>query len=764
MYYTREQHRRFLDKELTAISEDYLKKLNSRALALLADNEVYVTQFVKLDLKRDATNVADRNVLGTGQLILRFKKDKGIPRKNEYFTAVVLEKEMSIPRNWREISWGNLRRHQVEFSEVHCVWQGKTDDNGFLLCGFTGLSIEMATFLENKEGCVIVLGPQEPPMDYYQNLIDIVNNNDKNMPAKDILDFEKKAVEWNPTHINSNAEQVEGIVKSLESTQQLIFQGPPGTGKTHLMAELVAHLLSQNKSVLVTAMTNRALIELAKKESLKKLLSEKRIMKTNVSSDELIVCKDLSPIDSKNIACISGNLTLATFYNSSGWAKQCYNECPFDYVIMDEASQALFGMIAACKNLGQKVVWIGDQNQMQPIVLLSEETLTRNDFTMLANGFVTLCENFDFKSYILTETHRLLKKSAELTSLFYHTSLKSVADFKYVFSDSTISYIPKDGGTILIPKSMPVGEKADRGCCDFTIGIVGDILSSQPNLKIAVLTKFRAAVRMLQNCFISKYGNKENVLIDTVERVQGMTCDVCIYYIPNTMMSMSLDRPLFNVATSRAKQLTIIVADRTILNTSCHRDVHSYLTGITSGVIPEKREVSSITQDNHIIDENCIGLRLKGKIDLSKFETSKQKSVKSSTKKNIYIIDTNVFVNCPDIISKIDDQYQIVMSAKVIDELDKLKIRLDVAGKRNVEIALRLINKAMDKQNVSMELSCPDLLPDDFNKKSPDNNILTVALKFKEENPILLTSDNGLQVKAKGLKIATITLKEFLKR
>ena len=135
---------------------------------------------------------------------------------------------------------------------------------------------------------------------------------------------------------------------------------------------------------------------------------------------------------------------------------------------------------------------------------------------------------------------------------------------------------------------------------------------------------------------------------------------------------------------------------------------------------------------------------------------------KSTTQKNIYIIDTNVFVNCPDIISKIDEHYQVVMSAKVIDELDKLKIKLDAANKKNVETALRLINKAMDKPNVSMELSDPDLLPNDFNKKSPDNNILTVALKFKNENPILLTSDNGLQVKAKGLRIATITLKDFL--
>lgn len=303
-------------------------------------------------------------------------------------------------------------------------------------------------------------------------------------------------------------------------------------------------------------------------------------MKTSASSDELVTCKNLKPINSKEITCIPGNLTLSTFYNTSGWAKLCYDERPFDYVIMDEASQALFGMIAACKNLWKECNMDRDQNQMQPIVLLSDESLIRNDFTMLANGFSTLCENFEYKSYILTETHRLLKKSAELTSLFYHTSITSVANFEYVFQNFPISYIPKDGGTILMSKKMPIGTKADKENCDFTIRIVEDILLFQPKLNIAVLTKFRAAVRMLQKSFISKYGSKDNLLIDTVERVQGMTCDVCVYYIPNAITSMSLDKSLFNVATSCAKQLTIIIADNSILNASCHRDVHSYLLKI----------------------------------------------------------------------------------------------------------------------------------------------------------------------------------------
>lgn len=68
-------HKRFLDKELTAISESYLKLLNTKAISLLASNDLYVSQYVKLDFKKNDIE-ADRNVLGSGQLMLRFKRIK----------------------------------------------------------------------------------------------------------------------------------------------------------------------------------------------------------------------------------------------------------------------------------------------------------------------------------------------------------------------------------------------------------------------------------------------------------------------------------------------------------------------------------------------------------------------------------------------------------------------------------------------------------------------------------------------------------------
>jgi hypothetical protein len=94
--------------------------------------------------------------------------------------------------------------------------------------------------------------------------------------------------------------------------------------------------------------------------------------------------------------------------------------------------------------------------------------------------------------------------------------------------------------------------------------------------------------------------------------------------------------------------------------------------------------------------------------------------------------------------------------------LDYLKISLTEEQRKNVHKAIKHINESFDKRNIKMDTADLALLPNDFNKKSPDNFILSVALIYKSENPIMLTSDNGLQIKAKGLGITTITLKAFL--
>ena len=57
-------------------------------------------------------------------------------------------------------------------------------------------------------------------------------------------------------HANTEQEQV---IRRLEETGAVIVQGPPGTGKSHTIANLIGHLLAQDKSILVTSHASKAL-------------------------------------------------------------------------------------------------------------------------------------------------------------------------------------------------------------------------------------------------------------------------------------------------------------------------------------------------------------------------------------------------------------------------------------------------------------------------------------------------------------------------
>lgn len=158
---------------------------------------------------------------------------------------------------------------------------------------------------------------------------------------------------------------------------------------------------------------------------------------------------------------------------------------------------------------------------------------------------------------------------------------------------------------------------------------------------------------------------------------------------------------------------------------------------------------------NHTIETKNLQLKVIDKIDIRIIKESKT-----------YIIDTNVFVDCPNIIKKIQDHHQIVLSAKVIDELDSLKVRnkLTLNEKNNVKKAINSINSNFKKRGIKMITADKKLLSEDFDFSSPDNLILSVALQFKDNNPVMLTSDKSLQTKSMGYDITTISLKDFLRQ
>jgi len=769
MIYSREEHIRFLEEELRAQTEAYKQKLDTSALFLLQDRkELFVAQFLTFK---------------DGEMILKFPNTRGIPRQGEYLYCFTVPKDLRNYRDWGNKTYGDLIKAKTNYSEIVCIWQTPSNEKDFSIAGFRGVELEFAIHIQEAEGMILLLGPNKPPFEYIANLQSIVQNQN-NESVNKIFDQDFQVSDWTPSLLDNKYNIADFVLSQLALQDSLIIQGPPGTGKTYLIAEICERLCNQGKSILVTALTNRALIEIVEKPALQTLLEEHRIFKTKLSVDEAKAFKDLQ--QTKEVSPQPYNLILSTFFITSGQAAKTFNEPPFDYVIVDEASQALLGMFGGAKLLGKKNIWIGDTRQLPPVVSLSDDKVRRKNYGALVDGLKALSETASMPIFQLTETHRLTDRAAKYSGLFYKDSLNSRAkkNIRLSYSEMDIDFkrfFNPNGGPTLIKTDLKAGEFKPTNALKLATDIVKHLLETNEKLHISVLTYFVETTKALQKAIFQTIGYHNNLLIETVSRVQGLTTDVTIFVVPNSSYHRSLENRLFNVATSRSKRHTLIITDKGVLTRSqIDNEVKTYLQkldeefsfyiqfdGLAIANISEAKQEpvekeNTETTEAKTETERNIGLKVLGKIDISKFEKPK-KEIKND-KENIYIIDTNVFVDYPDIISKIDKKYQVILSAKVIDELDKLKVTLSEEHKKNVQKAIKQINDSFDKRNIKMNTADLTLLPSDFDKKSPDNFILSVALKYIDENPIMLTSDNGLQVKSKGFGITTITLKEFLKQ
>ena len=739
MRYTRNEYENFLSLELETQVKEYEQVICVKANVLKERGEIFVGRYIKMQ--------------PNGIAIFKVRNSDNMPRKNSFWTASFLIGEMGSFKHWGDNTWANLRKnYQRTYSDALCAWIQKSEEQDFCIVGIKNLSTDFADLLE-KEKPIIAFGPQEPPLKYLLNLINIVRDS-TNQDLQKILDYNEHSPQWNPRRIEAKEDLTTILLNDLENTNNLVVQGPPGTGKTYRMAQLAAKLLKENKSVLVTALTNQALIELAKKDNIKQFLANGAVYKTSLTVDESKEIPSLHPVKENLCYASNGHLTLATFYLSSGWAVELQDK-PFDYVIVDEASQAVLPMLAASTKLGKKVIWIGDQNQLSPIVMTNEDIINKYQWSPMVKGFETICHQFAFNSYMLCDSFRLTQRGADSTGFFYDNQLRSVAEEQTI--PSKLSLLNPKGGPVFVGLDLQIGDKAPLNALESIFDYICKIISEAPKAEIAILSKFRETVRQLQKYFVLNWtltkDLPDNLRIETVDRVQGLTVDYCIFFIPNASIRYSLDNKLFNVATSRAKYNTIIVSDNALLKQNMTEEVRKYLL--------KAQEEKFASFEPQTITAGNIGVTITGKIDLSKFERKRRELVEG--KENIYIIDTNVFVNCPDIISRIGTQYKIVIPATVLEELDKLKLKADI-DKKNLNNAAKNINIAFTKHFSSMEDAEVSLLPAGFDKHNPDCKILSVALKYKNENPILLTSDNMLQTRANGLGITTISLKEFLKK
>ena len=550
MIINRRKHWQFLEDELKAETEDFKKIYLATAISLLKiSQEMYVAQFISFK---------------DGEMIMKFPISRALPRKGDFLVCMVLPPELQDYRNWGDRSYRDLYKARYNSTECVCIWHSPANDPRYSLVGFSKVSVDFANYIKKTPNIVLTFAPQRPPIDYVMNLQKVVEDQYSKGVAS-ILDANYQAKDWEPIPIRQD--DVSGFVYSqMALTETMILEGPPGTGKTYMIAELCAKLCAEGHSVLVTALTNRALMEIAEKPAVESLLGEHRIFKTNISMDEI---RELSKLETlKSIAPMPGCLVMSTFYITSGYAAELTIEQPFDYVIMDEASQAIFPMFAASRKIGKRNLWVGDIHQLSPIVILNGNRITIGGYKHLIEGLKLLADNSMSPIYQLATAYRFGQRAANYTGVFYNDSLVAKESPKYNDLPSMFKILSKDGGPTLVLTDMPSGDCTPQFAIYIAAFIVDNIVKDNQDKEIAVLTCMKKTTRALQMAITQKVRTRKNLLVDTVARVQGLTTDITIFFVQDYSYIRTLEPHLFNVATSRAREHTIIIADKYVLDST----------------------------------------------------------------------------------------------------------------------------------------------------------------------------------------------------
>ena len=190
--------------------------------------------------------------------------------------------------------------------------------------------------------------------------------------------------------------------------------------------------------------------------------------------------------------------------------------------------------------------------------------------------------------------------------------------------------------------------------------------------------------------------------------------------------------------------------------------------------IEKVKELEEISQSVDAIlkeaDETYITLMEKGRAFKQSLK-DRERAIKDELLAKTYIIDTNVFLKDPDILSKIKKPNKMVLSGQVLQELDKKKNKADdpslAANARKAANAIRAMQERERKskrKSLLLEYANMSLLPEELQTRKGDNFILGVAMKFREENPWMLTSDNIFAITSESLGIPAVRLDEFYQK
>lgn len=365
----------------------------------------------------------------------------------------------------------------------------------------------------------------------------------------------------------------------------LAVQGPPGTGKSHSGAIAILELLAAGKSVGVTAVSHKVVLNLLAKVH---ALAAKRGLKVELNHRR---DGDDAPAGVTFVSSAAANALPrpGTVLGGTAWTwAASKRESRVDHLFVDEAGQMSLAQVLAAARTANNVVLLGDPMQLeQPRRGAHPDGAdTAALVHLLDPERQTLRPE---QGIFLGTTWRMHPAITRFTSeLYYEGRLQSLDACARQRLDGTDGF---DGAGLHL---LQLDHEGNQARSDEEVAAVEALVDRllrhgatfvdrdgdrRPLTAddVLVVAPYNAQVAALQRALRAAGVTR----VGTVDRFQGQEAPIVVYSCTSSSaddaprgMSFLYDPHRFNVATSRAKACCIVVANRRLLSPECRTVEH----------------------------------------------------------------------------------------------------------------------------------------------------------------------------------------------
>jgi predicted RecB family nuclease len=388
--------------------------------------------------------------------------------------------------------------------------------------------------------------------------------------------------------LQSNEETTVEAASRLAQTLDghvLAIQGPPGTGKTYTGANVICQLIEKGLRVGVTAVSHRVienLLEGAMEEAQRRGLTMRAVHCQDGEYEGKWGLERQKDYPMLRQGLLDGNINVLGG-TAWCWVREDFEQS-VDVLVVDEAGQMSLSNVLAASPGGRGLVLLGDPQQLeQPLQSSHPEGSEVSSLQHFLDGEDTMPMD---KGLFLSETYRLHPHIARFTSEVYYegkVSSRPGLENQLILASPGIDGDLYGSGLRYVPV-LHSGNQARslEEVCKIS-GIVQNLLAGgrwqdkEGNIhalteeEILIVAPYNAQVAALNEALPTM-----SQRIGTVDRFQGQEAPIVIYSMTSSTpedaprgMSFLYDPHRFNVATSRALALCILVGCPDLFEPEC---------------------------------------------------------------------------------------------------------------------------------------------------------------------------------------------------